>query len=681
MIKKSEPPLFFSSLQNMDLQYEWDTKIDPIVDRVVAYARDHHEKKIGFYSREESISIYTYLYDLTTTNRTTEYHHLEFFFQREMECAKRFCGSFHMDSIHEFILKEAAFTIVLKWFLCFFHHLNRLYLNAIGDRRSMETILRTTFRDEFMDRYRETLEDLLKTAWFNMRRSESHLPDPTLVCMTYKILQNDPDYKTRLENLFVMEAECYYIRCRHDWAFHGVYDYVLMVLAFLKKEETMIVEYLGNTIWQRARQCLLETLVLDRYDEVMMHPEHGWKAVLAAGKEEVIQDMSMFLDFSDEWRRVYREYLHEQDPGEGVLDLYETHHRYLSSGILRTEFPKRFYDILHSEIRLIFQNSVDLVERLVHIIDGLIRKKTPLHTIVRYLRTVDLCHDKNLFQEQYRTHLQNRLLEGIAHFGQESELIEALCQKMGVSYVIGMRCMLNQMRDSFLEEGDVRLSILSDVAFAGGHRLSSLAILPPSVRPSILRLQEQWSLQLDTKINFFPSAIHGQVVLEAIYDNSRYELQMNPLQASLLLWIQEKGPVSCKAFEELCGDRMCLEGLFHGMERRTLRRKNEVLWEIDPDFYSPHRRVRLPPLKLKKKTTLAASANMESNQIDTIIDAQIVRILKNLKTIQHQDLIGMLHQRLVRFQPSVACFKRRIESLIERDYIARCLPSNTYQYL
>jgi cullin 3 len=118
------------------------------------------------------------------------------------------------------------------------------------------------------------------------------------------------------------------------------------------------------------------------------------------------------------------------------------------------------------------------------------------------------------------------------------------------------------------------------------------------------------------------------------------------------------------------------------MERRTLRRKDEVLWEINPDFSSPRRRVRLPPLSgLKKKTTLAASVSMESNQIDTIVDAHIVRILKNLRTIQHQELMEMLHHRLKRFQPSTVCFKRRIESLIERDYIARCLPSNTYQYL
>jgi len=63
------------------------------------------------------------------------------------------------------------------------------------------------------------------------------------------------------------------------------------------------------------------------------------------------------------------------------------------------------------------------------------------------------------------------------------------------------------------------------------------------------------------------------------------------------------------------------------------------------------------------------------------VDAAIVRIMKARKTLSHRELIGELFKQL-RFPVTPADLKKRVESLLDREYLERDeADRDTYKYL
>jgi len=65
------------------------------------------------------------------------------------------------------------------------------------------------------------------------------------------------------------------------------------------------------------------------------------------------------------------------------------------------------------------------------------------------------------------------------------------------------------------------------------------------------------------------------------------------------------------------------------------------------------------------------------------IEAAVVRIMKSRKTMEHSNLISEVTKQLhSRFMPNPMIIKKRIESLIEREYLERSKTDRkVYHYL
>ena len=106
---------------------------------------------------------------------------------------------------------------------------------------------------------------------------------------------------------------------------------------------------------------------------------------------------------------------------------------------------------------------------------------------------------------------------------------------------------------------------------------------------------------------------------------------------------------------------------------------------LNPGFSSRHLKfnVTLPSIK---NTAQAESKEVTEKLADDrkhYLEAVLVRIMKSRKTLSHTELVEeCLKQSRGVFQPDIVQIKGRIESLIEKEYLARDMHDRaTYKYL
>ena len=100
------------------------------------------------------------------------------------------------------------------------------------------------------------------------------------------------------------------------------------------------------------------------------------------------------------------------------------------------------------------------------------------------------------------------------------------------------------------------------------------------------------------------------------------------------------------------------------------------------DFKHSNRQIKINSIQMRE-TKEENSVTHEAVQRDRqyCIDAAIVRIMKTRKTLTHVQLIAQTFEML-KFPAKSVDLKKRIESLIDREYIERDeQAANTYNYL
>ena len=136
-----------------------------------------------------------------------------------------------------------------------------------------------------------------------------------------------------------------------------------------------------------------------------------------------------------------------------------------------------------------------------------------------------------------------------------------------------------------------------------------------------------------------------------------------------------------------------------GVPSGPLHLEDTDMLRVHTDFSSKMLRVKVPLISAKSAVLVGAprgdvkdAANVDDgpdipSQVEEtrkhLLEAAIVRTMKTRKTMEHNSLIAeVLKQVSTRFHPSPTDVKKRIEALIDRDYMERDKESNgVYHYL
>lgn len=182
----------------------------------------------------------------------------------------------------------------------------------------------------------------------------------------------------------------------------------------------------------------------------------------------------------------------------------------------------------------------------------------------------------------------------------------------------------------------------------------------------------------------------GTATVTTVFKGVKYELILSTLQAVVLLFFNDHaGPVGLEAIKEkLEVDEDSLKRALHSFACGKVKLLAKVpdntridaldVFSINESFSDKMRKLRVPIATLEAKQ----DKNRVEDDRGHAIEAAVVRIMKARKTQGHAQLVSEVINQLQFFKPNPKDIKKRIEGLIEREYLERADAAQaTYNYL
>jgi len=309
--------------------------------------------------------------------------------------------------------------------------------------------------------------------------------------------------------------------------------------------------------------------------------------------------------------------------------------------------------------------------------------------------------DKDMFGDAYRQALSKRLLGGrSASRDAEKSFVSMLKLSCGAQYTSKLEGMLKDMHQgtdghtaftSWLQggtsaadaasQGLVSFEFTPQILTTGwwpSHKRIVLAL--PPVMASWQRAYESFYTNTTSHRELTWVHSQGSAVVKGNFDKA-YDFTVTTLQAAALLFFNDVPAGSPLSFPDVVAGLGCDEDVVKRVLHSLSCGKYKLLskspagrtigsgdtFEANADFSTALRKIRVPMASLED----TGSVKRVEEDRRVAIDAAIVRIMKTRQTLTHQALFAEVLSALALFKPNPKLIKRRIEYMIEADYMER----------
>ncbi|XP_019185705.1 PREDICTED: cullin-3A-like [Ipomoea nil] len=307
--------------------------------------------------------------------------------------------------------------------------------------------------------------------------------------------------------------------------------------------------------------------------------------------------------------------------------------------------------------------------------------------------------DKDVFEKYYKQHLAKRLLSGkTVSDDAERSLIVKLKTECGYQFTSKLEGMFNDMRTSQDTMQDFHASMGAEIADGPTLTVQILttgswptqSVSPCNLPLEILVVCEKFKtyyLGTHTGRRLTWQTNMGTADLKATFGKGqKHEFNVSTYQMCILMLFNNADGLSYKdivqATEIPAADlKRCLQSLAC-VKGKNILRKDPMSKDITEDdafffndkFTSKFYKVKIGTVVAQKESEPEKQETRQRVEEDRKpqIEAAIVRIMKSRRVLDHNNIVTEVTKQLQsRFLPNPVVIKKRIESLIEREFLER----------
>ncbi|KAI8344876.1 Cullin [Choanephora cucurbitarum] len=324
--------------------------------------------------------------------------------------------------------------------------------------------------------------------------------------------------------------------------------------------------------------------------------------------------------------------------------------------------------------------------------------------LFRYLQ------DKDVFERYYKQHLAKRLLLNRSVSDEaERGMLSKLKRECGYQFTNKLEGMFNDMRLSSEMNGyfkeflhhhplpiDLQVTVLTSTFWPMNLSASPKCHMPPLLQKAHQAFEAYYfDRHSGRRLTWQPQMGSGDI--RAYFKKSKHLLNVSTYAMVVLLLFNDHATLSWQELKQQTeisdSDlKRTLQSLACAKFKILLKsnpKTRDILtdesFSVNHEFTSPMARIKIQALasKVESEGERKQTQDKVDEERKHQIEASIVRIMKDRKTMEHNLLIAEVTKQLsTRFIPSPVMIKKRIEALIDREYLERSTEDRrAYHYL
>ena len=553
-------------------------------------------------------------------------------------------------------------------------------------------------------------------------------------------------YIQDLETHLLESTRNYYAAKREDWIHDSTPDYLIKAEDALNEEKNRVNSYLNSSSEQKLLRVVEEELLEKVETVLLEKESSGCRALLQNDKSEDLQRMfrlfsrlehsssapgngpiqaglqpiaSIVQDFiTGQGEDIVNRRKARLDGGEKdknddpkfVRALIELHDKYL--GVVKRDFSGHsfFQKALKDAFVEIVNNNVGqftnaelmstFCDRILKSGGEKLSEAEVEENLDKIVQLFSYLTDKDLFAEIYRNQLAKRLLnQRSTSDDAEKLMIAKLKVQCGTQFTSKMEGMLADLAVGAQQKTEFEQRMRSvDSKIEFGVQVLTTGFWPTYKSPEVTLTEEmtkcmevfkEWHDQKHQKRKLAWVMTQGSASVRATFGKKSYDLQVSTLQAIALEMLSGGATLGFEDLRQRLNlEESILKPLMHSLSCGKYKvitktpASNKINttdnFTANAKFSSNMRKIRIPMASLD--SSMSTKKVEEDRTI--AIEAAIVRIMKARKTLQHQQLLSEVLAQLSFFSPNPRVVKKRIEALIDREYLERSADNpGVYNYL
>jgi len=642
--------------------------------------------------------------------------------------------------LHELTKCWANHKIMNQWMQKFFMYLDRYYVK----HHSLPTLTEAGLQ-HFRDLVYNVVKRNVVNAMLDVinQEREGTIVDRTLIKDCVELFEAMgmgalDAYNADFEEPLLASTQEFYARKSQEWIENdSTPDYMIKAERALEEERLRVANYLNPSTESKLLRVVDQEL-LEKCEMVLLEKEgSGCRVLLANDKADDLARMyRLFSRVPDGLQpmatmvRLFIESMgndvitrreskleepdkeNNQDPAF-VKELLALHDKYMAvvndqfsgNSLFQKALKEAFVEFVNKDVGK--SKNADLMSSFCDRILKTGGEKLSDEQVEEYLEKVvqlfSYLTDKDLFADIYRSQLAKRLLnQRSASDDAERLMIGKLKLRCGSQFTGKMEGMMNDLAigsdhqndfTAHLKTKNIQLNKIDfNVQVLTTGYWPTYKSLDVNLPPEMIRCTQVFKDYYDDKTSHRRLAwMHslGNSTLRATFGKKMFDIQVSTLQAVVLLLFNSEDDLAFEGIRErtnLPDD--VLKPVLHSLSCGKFKMikkavegnsiKNTDDFKYNQSFSCPMRKIRIPMASLDQ------SHNPKRVEEDRsiAIEAAVVRIMKARKTLSHQQLLAEVLSQLAFFRPNPKIIKRRIEALIDREYLERDPDTpNTYRYL